>query len=53
MAIVFTVDALKAFRVVFGGRWPMTIAKAAGIGFVYLVASVPAFFVIMLWASWM
>lgn len=53
IAIVFAVYALKAFRTVFGGRWPMTIAKAAGIGLVYLVASVPAFVVIMLWASWM
>jgi hypothetical protein len=53
MAIVFAVYALRAFRNVFGGGWPMTIGKAAGIGLVYLVASVPAFFVIMLWASWM
>lgn len=53
MAIVFAVYALRAFRSVFGGSWPITIAKAAGIGVVYLVASIPAFFVIMLWASWM
>ena len=53
MAIVFAVYALKAFRNVFGGGWPMTMVKAAGIGFVYLVVSVPAIFVMMLWASWM
>lgn len=53
MAIVFAVYAFKAFRAVFGGRWLMTIAKAAGIGFVYLVASIPGFVVTMLWASWM
>jgi hypothetical protein len=52
MAIVFAIYALKSFRAVFGGRWPMTIAKAAGIGFLYLIAAVPAFIVIMLWASW-
>ena len=53
MAVVFAVYALKSFRAVFGGRWPVTMLKAAGIGFVYLVAAVPAFMVIMLWASWM
>lgn len=53
IAIVFAIYALRSFRAVFGGRWPMTLAKAAGIGFVYLVASLPAFVIIMLWASWM
>ena len=52
LSILFAVYALIAFRRVFGGRWPVTIAKAAGIGFLYLVAAVPAFVVIMLWASW-
>lgn len=51
MAIVLTWYALAALRAVFGGRWPMTIAKAMGIGFVYAVASVPFFFVILIWAS--
>ena len=51
IAIVFTVYALKSFRAVFGGGWPMTLAKAAGIGAVYMIASVPAFIVMMLWAS--
>ena len=52
LSVVFAVYALLAFRRVFGGRWPITAAKAAGIGFLYLVAAVPAFVIIMLWASW-
>jgi hypothetical protein len=52
MAVVFGIYALMAFRRVFGGRWPITIVKAAAIGFAYLVAAVPAFIIIMLWASW-
>ena len=51
LAIVFAIYALKAFRAVYGGRWPTTIAKAATIGLLYLIASIPAFIVIMLWAS--
>lgn len=50
-AVFFAVYALKALRGVFGGSWPITVAKAVGIGFVYLMASVPAFFVILIWAS--
>lgn len=49
--IVFTIYALAAARTVFGGRWPITLAKAAAIGFVYLIASLPAFFIVLLWAS--
>ena len=52
MAVIFTVYALKAFRAVFGGSWPMTMVKAMGIGFLYLVTAIPAFIVIMVWASW-
>ena len=52
IGIGFGVYALKSFRAVYGGGWPMTIAKATAIGLVYVVASVPAFAVIMLWASW-
>lgn len=50
-AIGFSIYALAALRAVFGGRWPITIAKAAGIGFVYLIASVPAFLIVLFWAS--
>jgi hypothetical protein len=51
-AIGFMIYAVCAFRVVFEGRWPVTVVKAAAIGLLYLVAAVPAFMVIMLWASW-
>ena len=51
IAIVFAIYALKAFRAVYSGRWPTTIAKAAAIGFLYLIASIPAFIAIILWAS--
>lgn len=49
--IGFAVYALMSLRAVFGGGWPITIAKAVGIGTVYLLASIPAFFVILVWAS--
>ena len=52
IGIVFMVYALKAFRAVFGGGWPVTIAKAMAIGLVYMVAAIPSFGVIFLWASW-
>lgn len=48
----FLVYALSSVRAVFGGGWPITLAKAAGIGFVYLAASIPAFLIILVWASW-
>lgn len=51
-ALIFVWYALSALRAVFGGSWPMTVAKAAGIGGVYLLASVPAFLIILAWASW-
>jgi hypothetical protein len=51
VVVTFLVYALASARAVFGGGWPITIVKAAGIGFVYLIASVPAFFIILLWAS--
>jgi uncharacterized protein DUF3667 len=52
LTIIFAVYALKSFRAVFGGGWPLTIAKALGIAFLYMIAAVPAFMVIILWASW-
>jgi hypothetical protein len=51
-ALAFAIYALGALRAVFGGRWPMTMLKAAGIGFLYSIASLPAFAVILVWASW-
>jgi hypothetical protein len=42
---------LAGLRAVYGGGWPTTIVKGAGIAFVYVLASVPAFFIILIWAS--
>ena len=46
----FTVYALWALRVVFGGSWLQTMTKAVAVGVLYLLASVPAFVVILIWA---
>lgn len=43
---------LAASRRVYGGGWPAIAAKTAGLGVLYLLASVPAFLIIMAWASW-
>ena len=51
VAVTFLVYALASARAVFGGGWPTTILKAAGIGAVYLLAALPAFFIVMVWAS--
>jgi hypothetical protein len=51
VVIVFTVYALSAFKNVFGGGWPAIAAKAIGIAFVYLLVSIPAFFIILIAAS--
>ena len=51
VVVTFVVYALASARAVFGGGWPITIVKAAGIGFVYLLASMPAFLIMLLWAS--
>jgi len=48
---VFVVYALRSFRVVYDGGWPLTMAKSVGIGVVYLLASLPAFGIILAWAS--
>ena len=50
--VVFAGYVLRALRAVFGGRWGMTVAKALGIGFVYMVVYVPAIILALLWASW-
>lgn len=51
VTIGFTVYALLAIRRVFGGGWPITLLKAIGIASVYLLASMPAFAVIIAWAT--
>jgi hypothetical protein len=47
----FATYALMALRAVFGGSWPGTVAKAVAIGFLYLLASAPAFFILLIWAA--
>lgn len=42
---------LIASRRVYGGSWLVIIAKTAGLGVVYLLASIPAFTIILAWAS--
>jgi hypothetical protein len=49
--VVFAVYALQSTRAVFGGSWPRTLAKLTGIGIVYLISAVPAFLIMLLWAS--
>ena len=51
MAVAFAAYALLALRAVFGGSWPATVMKAAAIGAVYMIASLPAFALILAWAS--
>ena len=51
VTVFFVAYVLRALRAVFDGGWGITLAKAAGIGFVYVLASIPAFFVILIWAS--
>ena len=42
---------LRALKVVYGDGWVRTVAKAAAVGFIYLVASIPAFLIILTWAA--
>jgi hypothetical protein len=51
MLATVVVYALRAQRAVFGGGRLMTLAKAAAIGVIYLIAAVPAFVVVLIWAS--
>jgi len=51
VTVAFTAYALLALRAVFGGSWPATVVKAAAISVVYLIASLPAFAIILAWAS--
>jgi hypothetical protein len=52
IAVAFGIYALTSFRTVFGGGWPVTVAKALAIGVVYLAAAVPAFMLVIVWAAW-
>ena len=49
LLVVYT---LRSFRAVFGGSWPLTLAKATGVAFLYAFASIPAWIVTFVWASW-
>jgi hypothetical protein len=49
--LIFIVYVLRSFKAVFADSWPRTLAKTAGIGFAYLIAAVPAFAIILVWAS--
>ena len=49
--VVFTVYVPRSLKVVFGGSWTETNLKATAIGFVYSLAAVPAFLIILIWAS--
>lgn len=51
MTVVFAAYVLMALRAVFGGSWTITVAKAVAIGVIYLIASLPAFAIILAWAS--
>lgn len=42
---------LNAFRRVYGGGWPAVVGRTLGIAVVYLVASLPALLLILLWAA--
>ncbi len=50
-AIVFTWYVPKALVVVYGGSWSATIWKTTVIGFIYLLISIPAFFMILILAT--
>lgn len=45
------VYALLAFRRVYGERWPMTLAKVAGIAVLYFIAGMCALTVTFVWAA--
>lgn len=51
MVLIVLGYGLRALKAVYGGGWVRTLAKAAGIGLIYLVASVPAFIIILTWAA--
>lgn len=50
-AIVALFYRRRHFPAAFGGGWAITTVKAAGIGCVYLIASLPALFIVLLWGS--
>jgi hypothetical protein len=51
MALAIVVYALRAFQTVYAEPWLRTLGKMAGTAFLYLLASLPAFMLILAWAS--
>ena len=49
--LTLSVYILRSFKAVFADSWPRTLMKAAGVGFVYSLAALPAFTIILVWAS--
>jgi hypothetical protein len=49
--VIFAVYTHRSLQVVFGGDWKETLVKETAIGFGYALVSVPAFFIILIWAS--
>lgn len=51
MVLIVLGYGLRALKAVYGGGWLRTLVKASGIGLIYLIASVPAFMIILTWAA--
>lgn len=51
VSIALGAYGLLALRAVYGSGWMRTIAQAIGIGVIYLIASIPAFLIILAWAA--
>ncbi len=51
VTVALGVYSVLAFRAVFGGQVLKTLSKIAAIGVLYLLASMPAFFLMLLWAA--
>jgi len=51
LMVIFAVYVLRSFKAVFGDTWPRSLVKAAGVAFAYSIAAVPAFMIILIWAS--
>jgi hypothetical protein len=49
--VVFTVYTHRSLQVVFDGDWKETLFKETAIGLSYALVSVPAFMIILIWAS--
>ena len=49
--VVFAVYTHLSLQVVFGGDWKTTLVRETALGFAYALVSVPAFSIILIWAS--